>query len=382
LKLHEHEAKTIFEKYDIPTPRGELTTSFTLVGDITAKLGVPAVIKAQILVSGRGKAGGILFVNSPEEAENAAKRLLGSEIKGVKVKEVLVEEKIAAKKELYFGITTDRAKCSYVAIASSEGGMDIEEVAVTTPKRIIKVFIDSTYGFRSYHAYQIARKLGYTGSQMRDLATIFLKLYNLAMDYDAELIEINPLIETVEGKFVAADSRILIDDNALYRHPEYKERLIPEEDTELSAQEVEAQKTGLAYVKLDGNIGIIGNGAGLVMATLDAVQFYGGRPANFLDVGGGASADMMASALNIVLSDAKVEVVFINILGGITRCDEVAKGILEAKKRVGFAKPIVIRLVGTNEEEGRRILTEAGIHFLDSMEEAALKAVEIAKAGG
>jgi len=382
LKLHEHEAKTIFEKYDIPTPRGKLTTSSTLVKEVTAKLGVPTVVKAQILVSGRGKAGGILFANSPEEAENAAKRLLGSEIKGVKVKEVLVEEKIAAKKELYLGITTDRAKCSYVAIASSEGGMDIEEVAVTMPKRIVKVFIDSTYGFRLYHAHQIARKLGYMGSQMRDLATIFLKLYKIAMDYDAELIEINPLIETVEGKFVAADSRILIDDNALYRHPEYKERLIPEEDTELSAQEVEAQKTGLAYVKLDGNIGIIGNGAGLVMATLDAVQFYGGRPANFLDVGGGASSDMMASALNIVLSDPKVEVVFINILGGITRCDEVAKGILEAKKRVGFAKPIVIRLVGTNEEEGRRILTEAGIHFLDSMEEAAVKAVEIAKTGG
>jgi succinyl-CoA synthetase beta subunit len=217
---------------------------------------------------------------------------------------------------------------------------------------------------------------------MRDLATIFLKLYKIAMDYDAELIEINPLIETVKGKFVAADSRLLIDDNALYRHPEYQKRLVSEGETELSAQEVEAQKTGLAYVKLDGNIGIIGNGAGLVMATLDAVQFYGGKPANFLDVGGGASADMMASALNIVLSDPKVEVVFINILGGITRCDEVAKGILEAKKRIGFTKSIVIRLVGTNEEEGRRILTEAGIHFLDSMEEAAMKAVEIAKSGG
>jgi succinyl-CoA synthetase beta subunit len=382
MKLYEHEAKTIFQKHEIPIPRGEETTSSTLVREVSVKLGVPVAIKAQILVSGRGKAGGILFANSPEEAETAAKRLLGTEIKGVKVKEVLVEEKIAAKKELYFGITTDRTKCSYVAIASSEGGMDIEEVAANMPERIIKVFIDPTYGFRSYHAYQIGVKLGYVGSQLRDLAAVFLRLYKIAMDYDAELIEINPLIETVEGKFVAADSRILIDDNALYRHPEYKEHLIHEVETELSAQEVEAQKTGLAYVKLDGNIGIIGNGAGLVMATLDAVQFYGGRPANFLDVGGGASADMMASALNIVLSDPKVEVVFINILGGITRCDEVAKGILEAKKRVGFTKPIVIRLVGTNEEEGRRILTEAGIHFLDSMEEAAMKAVEIAKTGG
>jgi len=382
MKLYEHEAKTIFQKYEIPTPRGELRTSSSLVREVTAKLGVPVAIKAQILVSGRGKAGGIVFANSTQEAETAAKKLLGSEIKGVKVKEVLVEEKIVAKKELYFGITTDRAKCSYVAIASSEGGIDIEEVAAMMPERIVKFFIDSTYGFRSYHAYQIARKLGYVGSQLRDLATIFIKLYKIAMDYDAELVEINPLMETVDGRFVAADSRLLIDDNALYRHPEYKERLIHEAEIELSAQEIEAQKAGLAYVKLDGNIGIIGNGAGLVMATLDAVQFYGGRPANFLDVGGGASADMMASALNIVLSDPKVEVVFINILGGITRCDEVAKGILEAKKRIGFTKPIVIRLVGTNEEEGRRILTEAGIHFLDSMEEAAMKAVEIAKTGG
>ena len=381
MKLYEHEAKTIFQKYEIPTPHGETATSPTSVKEITARLAVPVAIKAQILVSGRGKAGGILFANSPRDAENTAEKLLGIEIKGVKVREVLVEEKVVAKKELYFGITTDRAKCSYVAIASSEGGIDIEEVAMTMPEKIIKVFIDPTYGFRSYHAYQIVGKLGYVGSQMRDLATIFVKLYKIAMDYDAELIEINPLIETAEGKFVAADSRILVDDNALYRHPEYQKRLIQEGETELSAQEIEAQKTGLAYVKLDGNIGIIGNGAGLAMATLDAVQFYGGKPANFLDVGGGASADMMASALDIVLSDSKVEAVFINILGGITRCDEVAKGILEAKKRVGFAKPIVIRLVGTNEEEGRRILTEAGIHFLDSMEEAAMKAVEIAKTG-
>jgi len=246
MKLHEHEAKTILKKYEIPTPRGELTTSSKLARETVEKLGVPVAIKAQILVSGRRKAGGILFADSPEEAESAARKLLGAEIKGVKVKEVLVEEKIAAKKELYFGITTDRAECCYVAIASSEGGIDIEEVAVTMPERIIKVFIDSTYGFRPYHAYQVARKLGYVGGQLRDLATIFFKLYEIAMDYDAELIEINPLMETVEGKFVAADSRLLIDDNALYRHPEYQKRLIPEEETELSRQEIEAQRAGLA----------------------------------------------------------------------------------------------------------------------------------------
>jgi succinyl-CoA synthetase beta subunit len=201
------------------------------------------------------------------------------------------------------------------------------------------------------------------------------------MDYDAELAEMNPLMEKPNQEFVAADTRLIIDDNALYRHPELRNR-IAEGQTELTPQELEAQKSGLAYVKLDGNIGIIGNGAGLVMATLDTIQLYGGNPANFLDVGGGASAGKMAAALNIVLSDPRVNVVFINILGGITRCDEIAKGILEARKRIGFAKPIVIRLVGTNEEEGRRILTEAGIHVLSSMEEAAEKVVKIAKIGG
>jgi succinyl-CoA synthetase beta subunit len=201
------------------------------------------------------------------------------------------------------------------------------------------------------------------------------------MDYDAELIEMNPLMETAEGKFVAADARIIIDDNALFRHQEYKKRLLQSEG-ELTPQEIEALKNDLAYVKLDGNIGVIGNGAGLVMATLDTIQYYGGKPANFLDVGGGAPSEKIATALKIVLSDPKVNTLFINILGGITRCDEVAKGILEAKAKVGVTKPMVIRLVGTNEEEGKRILTEAGIHVLESMEEAAQRVVEIAKQGG
>ena len=381
MKLHEYEAKKIFSKYGMPTPKGELATSPKQAREIASKLGVPVAIKAQVLVSGRGKAGGILFASSPQEAEISARKLLSSEIKATRVQSVLVEEKLAVKKELYFGITTDRSSQSYVAIASSEGGMDIEEVAASMPEKIVKVLINPLYGFLSYHACQIARKLGYAGNQLRDLTQIFIQLCRVAMNYDAELIEINPLVETVDGRFVVADARLLIDDNALYRHPEYKERLV-EERAELSFQEIEAQKSGLAYVSLDGNIGIIGNGAGLVMATLDVVQLYGGTPANFLDVGGGASADKMALALNLVLSDPKVEVVFINILGGITRCDEIAKGILEAKKRVGFVKPMVIRLVGTNEEEGRRILTEAGVQVLNSMEEAAMRAVEMAKAGG
>lgn len=378
MKLYEYEAKKIFSKHGMPTPKGELAASSKQARDIATKLGVPVAIKAQVLVSGRGKAGGILFASSPLETEILTRRLLDTKIRATRVQSVLVEEKLTIRNELYFGITTDRSSQSYVAIASSEGGMDIEEVATAMPEKIVKVLINPLYGFRPYHARQIARKLGYAGNQLRDLTRIFIQLYKVAMDYDVELTEINPLVETTEGKFVVADARLLIDDNALYRHPEYKERVV-QERTELSPQEIEAEKSRLAYVTLDGNIGVIGNGAGLVMATLDVVQLYGGNPANFLDVGGGASADKMALALDLVLSDPKVEVVFINILGGITRCDEVAKGILEAKKRIGFMKPMVIRLVGTNEEEGRRILTDAGIHVLNSMEEAAIRAVEMVK---
>ena len=382
MKLFEHEAKTIFSKYKIPTPRGELATSPAHALEIAAKINAPVAVKAQVLVAGRGKAGGILFSTSLREAELAAKKLLSTEIKGFKVRSVLVEEKVPIEKELYFGITVDRSNRCYVAIASSEGGIEIEEVAAATPEKIVKVFIDPLQGFHLHHARRIDKRLGYSGSRMQNLATIFLKLYNVAMDCDAELAETNPLVETPEGKFVAADARLIIDDNALYRHPEFRERLMEEAEAELLPLELEARKSGLAYVKLEGNVGVIGNGAGLVMATLDVIQLYDGSPANFLDVGGGASADVMAAALNLVFSDPGVDVVFVNILGGITRCDEVAKGILEAKRQVGFLKPVVVRLVGTNEEEGRRILTEAGIHVLDRMEEAARMAVEITKTGG
>lgn len=381
MKLLEHEAKAIFSKYEIPTPKGVLATSSAQARDIAAQIeGHDVVVKAQVPIAGRGKAGGILFADSPKEAEHAAEKLLGAKIKGISIQAVWVEEKVVAKRELYFSLTLDRSNRCYVLIASSEGGVEIEEVAKVSPEKIIKLFVDPVYGFRSHHARHIAKRLGYEGGQMIDLATMFVKHHRMAMECDAELAEMNPIIEKTDGKFVAADTRLIIDDNALYRHPEFIKR--PIEEVELTPQELEAQRSGLAYVKLDGNIGVIGNGAGLVMATLDAIKLYGGNPADFLDVGGGASADMMAAALNIVLTDPKVSVVFINILGGITRCDEVANGILEAKKRAGFAKSIVIRLVGTNEEEGRRILADAGIHVLDSMEEAAKRAVETARAGG
>jgi succinyl-CoA synthetase beta subunit len=380
MKLFEYEAKTILKKNGVPTPNGDLATNPTQAREIAAKISKPVAIKAQVLVAGRGKAGGIQFANSPEEAEEAAQKLLGMNLKGIRVQAVWLEEKISAKKELYFSVAVDRSNRCYVAMASTEGGVDIEEVAAKSPGKIVKMYVDPAYGFRSYHARQIAKELGYSSNQMLDLASILHKHFLMAVEQDAELAEMNPLIEQLDGKFVAADARIIIDDNALYRHPEFKKR--PFEEAELTLQEQEAQKSGLAYVKLDGDIGIIGNGAGLVMATLDAIQLHGGRPANFLDVGGGASADMNAIALNIVLSDPNVKVVFINILGGITRCDEVANGILEAKRKLEFTKPMVIRLVGTNEDVGRRLLTDAGIHVLDSMEEAAKKAVELVKTGG
>jgi succinyl-CoA synthetase beta subunit len=381
MKLFEYEAKNLLAKYDIPTPRGALATSPTQAKEAASQLHAPYAVKAQVLVAGRGKAGGIQFANTEEEVEKTAEKILSMKIKGLKVSSVWIEEKIKVKKELYFGITTDRSRRCYVAVASTAGGVDIEEVAAKTPEKIIKIFIDPVLGFRSYHARQMASNMGYSGKSMLKLATVFEKLYKAAVDYDAELIEMNPIVETTEGQFVAADARLIIDDNALYRHPQYKERLFSEDKTELTPEEIRARKAGLAYVQLDGNIGIMGNGAGLVMATLDAVQLYGGKPANFLDVGGGASEEQITAALDILLTDTKASVIFINILGGITRCDNVARGILGAKKKVSSTKPMVIRLVGTKEEEGRRILTEAGIHVLDSMEEAAKKAVEISKRG-
>ena len=381
MKLFEYEAKNILTKYGIPTPNGGLATNPSQAHEVVSKLKPPFVVKAQVLVAGRGKAGGILFSDSIGEVEKDAEKLLRMQIKGIPVKSVWIEEKIQIKKELYFGITIDRFNQSYVAIASSVGGMEIEEIATKAPEKIIHFPINPQQGFHSFHARQMARKMGYAGNQLSELGRIFERLYCVGMDYDAELIEMNPLAETVNGKFVAADARIILDDNALFRHEEYKKRLL-EDESELSPQEIEAMKNDLAYVKLDGDIGVIGNGAGLVMATLDTIQYYGGKPANFLDVGGGAPAEKIATALKMVLSDPKVKALFINILGGITRCDEVAKGILEAEAKIGVTKPMVIRLVGTNEEEGKRILTEAGIHVLESMEEAAQRVVEISRHGG
>jgi succinyl-CoA synthetase beta subunit len=378
LKLFEYEAKNILAKHGITTPPGGLATGADRAREVAAKLRMPVVVKAQVLIAGRGKAGGILFAQSVEEAEKAAEKLLGMKIKEIPVKSVWVEEKIQVKKELYFGITTDRFNQCYVAVASSLGGVDIEEVASKTPEKVVKTPINPQLGLRSFQTKGIAAKMGYRGDQISELGKTLERLYDAGMENDAELIEMNPLTETVEGRFVAADARIIVDDNALFRHQDYKKRFL-EGETDLSPEEVEAMNNDLAYVKLEGNIGVIGNGAGLVMATLDTIQYYGGKPANFLDVGGGAPSEKTALALKIVLSDPRVKTLFINILGGITRCDDVARGILEAKEKVGVTTPMVIRLVGTNDAEGKRILKEAGIHVLESMEEAAQRAVELSR---
>jgi succinyl-CoA synthetase beta subunit len=378
LKLYEYEAKHILKRYGLPVPQGALITSANHAREAAIKLKQPFAVKAQVLVAGRGKAGGILFADSFEAAEKTAEKLLKTNIKGIPVKKVLIEEKHSIKKELYCGVTIDRFSRSYVFIASAAGGMEIEEIAEKTPQAILKVLINPQQGLLDFQVRQIARKLGYRDARVMELTRIFKKLYRAGMDYDAELIEVNPLAETDEGAFVALDARIIMDDNALFRHPEYQKKLL-EDERDRALQEIEALRNGLAYVKLEGNIGVIGNGAGLVMATLDMIQYYGGNPANFLDVGGGAPANRIAAALNIVLSDPDVKALLINILGGITRCDEVARGIIETKKKAAITKPLVVRLVGTNEEKGKRMLKEAGIHVLDSMEKAASRIVEIVK---
>jgi succinyl-CoA synthetase beta subunit len=380
LKLYEYETKNILEKHGVPVPRGGLASDSRQALDVAARLKMPVAVKAQVLVAGRGKAGGILFADSLEDTGRVVEKLLNVQIKGMPVKRVWIEEKIEVKRELYFGLTTDRFRQRYVAVASGTGGVDIEYVASRTPQRVTATPIDPEFGFHPFHARQIAKEMGYSGTKLSELGRILEKLYIVGTDYDAELVEMNPLAESSDGAFLAVDARMIIDDNALFRHPEYRKRLL-EGESELSPIELEAVKNDLAYVKLDGTIGIIGNGAGLVMATLDTILFYGGKPANFLDVGGGAPSEKTTLALRIVLSDPKVRVLFVNILGGITRCDDVARGILEARENIGVKRPMVIRLVGTNEEEGKRILMDAGIEVLESMEEAAQRAVEISKEG-
>jgi succinyl-CoA synthetase beta subunit len=374
LDLFEFEVKKEFAKYSVPIPKGKLVKSFNQTIKATAKLKPPYIIKAQILAGGRGKAGGIIPAESAKEAKDVVSRLLGTQILGLPVKQVLVEEKLSPNREIYVGITVDRFNRSYVVLTSQTGGVDIEEVANKNPHAIFRMQIDSTLGISSSDAAAIAKQLSYSSNLQTELTTIIQKIYQIFNDNDAELVEINPLAETQTG-FIALDARMVIDDNAMFRHPEYAQRAAQD----LSPHEVCALQHNLAYVKLDGDIGVIGNGAGLVMATIDLLNLLGGKPADFLDLGGGAAIEAITAALQIVFSNPNIAVVLINVLGGITHCDEVARGIVKAVNLAEDKKPLVVRLVGTNQKEGRRILEESDINVLDSMEEAARKAVEIAR---
>ena len=380
MKLFEYEAKEIARQYGLPVPSGLVASTPAEAKEAYMKLGRPSMIKAQVLVAGRGKAGAIKPASSPEEAQRVAQTIFSMTVKGEKVAKVLVEEQLASRYERYVSIVVDRGSKCYTILCSTEGGVDIEQVATLHPEKIIRYRIDALLGLQEFECRTVAKQLGYSGQQMSKVASIVSKLYQIMLQCDGELIESNPLIETEAGDVVAADLRILVDDNSLFRQKKFLERSKTFEP-DMSELEIKAREKGLAFVELDGDVGIIGNGAGLVMATLDMIIDYKGKPANFCDVGGGASEERIASALEIVLANPRVKVLLINIMGGITRCDDVARAILDIQKKMGITIPMVIRLVGTNEKEGQKILAAANIPSLNSMEEAASKAVSLISGG-
>jgi succinyl-CoA synthetase beta subunit len=376
LNLHEYQSKRIFAKYGIPIPQGEVATTPAEARDIAGRLSGPVVIKSQVLVGGRGKAGGIKLAKTPDEAEARADTILGMNIKGLTVKKVLVDEAADIKQEIYLGAVLDRARRRVVLMASSAGGVEIEQVAHETPEKIVTVAVHPFLGLRDYQARLLADRINLPKEHLRAFTRIAQSLHQAYLDVDATLAEINPLVVTGDGRLLAVDGKISLDDSALFRHPDLAELADPEEE---DPAEQEARRYGLNYINLDGQIGCMVNGAGLAMATMDIVKLYGGEPANFLDVGGGAQADKVAAALRIILADDRVKAVLINIFGGITRCDEVARGVLEAIGTLTRQVPFVVRLVGTNEEEGRRILAEANLITATSLADAAEKAVAAAK---
>jgi len=382
VKLHEYQSKRIFARYGVPIPRGDVASTPDDAYKIAARLKGRVVVKAQVLVGGRGKAGGIKLAKDAPEAEAKASQILGMDIGGLKVRKVLIDEAaMDIIREIYLGIVIDRAACCPVMMASAEGGVEIEEVAKVMPERIFKVSIDPFLGLRGYQARELAFGIGLEKSLISSFISIATGLYNAFVGCDASLAEINPLLVTDQSgglpSLSAVDGKMIIDDNALFRHSDLTDMRDVDEE---ALAETEARYYGLSYVKLDGEIGCMVNGAGLAMATMDIIKLYGGMPANFLDIGGGAQADRVAAALRIILADPKVKAVLFNIFGGITRCDEVAKGVLDALEQVPTDVPMVARLVGTNEEEGRRILAGAKMATGSTLVEAAQKAVELAQA--
>lgn len=376
MKLHEYQSKQLFAKYGIPIPKGRVAATAAEAKQIASELGGRVVIKSQVLVGGRGKAGGIKLANDPNEAEQLADKILAMEIKGLPVRKVLVDEASSIDQEIYLGITNDRAAKKPVIMASAAGGVDIEEVAATHPEKIIKVHVDPLLGIKEYQTRDVAAGIDLPRNLWKDFSNILRGLWQAYNENDATLAEINPLVITKDGRLVALDGKMIIDDNALFRHPDLAEMRDLDEE---APSETEARRFGLTFIKLDGNIGCMVNGAGLAMATMDITKYFGGAPANFLDIGGGAGADKVAAAMRIILADPNVKAILINIFGGITRCDEVARGIIAAMEEVKPNVPMVVRLVGTNAEEGRELLANANMITAETLADAAQKAVAAAR---
>ena len=367
MKIHEYQAKKILRQYQVAVPSGSVATTANQAEHVATELGGKVVVKAQIHAGGRGRGGGVKLAASPAEARQAASEILGMQIvthqtgpEGQKVKQVLVERASDIEREFYLGITLDRAQSKPVVMASREGGVEIEEVAAATPEKIIKETVDPAVGLQAFQATRLAFGLGFEGKQVRQAAGFILSLYRAYVDADCSLVEINPLVATADGQLLALDAKIDLDDNALFRHPDLAKMHDPDEEEEL---EIEASKYDLNYIKLDGNIGCMVNGAGLAMATMDIIKLSGAEPANFLDVGGGASAETVENGFRILLSDPNVKAILINIFGGIVRCDRVAAGVIEARKNIEVNVPIVVRLAGTNADVAAEMLENSDMDF-------------------
>ncbi|MFA5326904.1 MAG: ADP-forming succinate--CoA ligase subunit beta [Prolixibacteraceae bacterium] len=376
MKIHEYQARQIFRDYGIPVPNDVLCYTVSEVEKAARELNCMVVVKAQVLTGGRGKAGGVKLAKNVEEAVSIGKQILGMDIKGFTVEKVLVTEAANIEKEFYIGFVNDRNTKSVTLMASAEGGVEIEEVAKNNPEKIIKFPVNALTGLLDYQARNIALQLFGNIKQAQKAASILTKLYKLFVETDATLAEINPLILTPEGDVFAIDGKMNFDDNALFRQPKVLAMREPDED---ELKEIAAHEKGLSYIKLDGNIGCMVNGAGLAMATMDMIKLYGGSPANFLDIGGSSNPQKVIDAMNILLGDKNVKAVMINIFGGITRCDDVAKGLIKALEIISTEIPIVVRLSGTNAEEGLAMLKETGLPTVSSMSEAAQKAIELSK---
>jgi succinyl-CoA synthetase beta subunit len=386
MKIHEYQGKEVLKKYGVPVPRGIACFSVDEAMNAARTLGGPVwVVKAQIHAGGRGKGGGVKLARSMDEVKAHASAILGMQLKthqtgpeGQKVRRLLVEEGADIKKELYVGMVVDRGTQRVCLMASSEGGMDIEEVAAHTPEKIHKVFVDPVAGLTNAEADDVAAKIGVPAASVPQARAVLQGLYKAFWETDASLAEINPLILTGDGKVIALDAKMNFDSNALYRHPEIVEmRDLDEEDP----AEIEASKFDLSYIQLDGNIGCLVNGAGLAMATMDTIKLFGGEPANFLDVGGGATTEKVTEAFKLMLRNPKLQAILVNIFGGIMRCDVIAEGVVAASKAVGLKVPLVVRMKGTNEDLGKKILKDSGLPIIsaDTMGEAAQKAVAAAK---